>query len=308
MPNWDIHPEMVSHTRVIDIKTGVPYPYATPEFMENWEWSQTKSADELAAYQAYALRILKEAGLTCEGITTPGGYGERNQDNLAKGTLESVNDVFGFKLVHFFRDVITEKDKSVAPRIMYTSGLDGPDPECSVSIIGCTDDWFGNWDGLGKGSPDRMISQDLTSGRLVDVISGSEPAIMVCHWPGIWYNGDKQGFNVLKEVVSRLKKKYNNLIWMRQNDIARYWAAKNLTKISAGKNSITLKAPFAADGFTLKLNFPVRSAGIKYEGQETRPLTRTENSNFLKQDSWYTDRKETLLCIELKKGNNELIF
>ena len=27
VPNWDIHPEMVSHTRVIDIKTGVPYPY-----------------------------------------------------------------------------------------------------------------------------------------------------------------------------------------------------------------------------------------------------------------------------------------
>ena len=48
LPDWDIHPEMVSHTRVIDIKTGKPYPYPTPEYMENWEWSQTKSADELA--------------------------------------------------------------------------------------------------------------------------------------------------------------------------------------------------------------------------------------------------------------------
>ena len=26
MPNWDIHPEMVTHTRVIDTKTGHPYP------------------------------------------------------------------------------------------------------------------------------------------------------------------------------------------------------------------------------------------------------------------------------------------
>ena len=33
--NWDIHPEMISHTRVIDIKTGLPYPDATPQFMEN---------------------------------------------------------------------------------------------------------------------------------------------------------------------------------------------------------------------------------------------------------------------------------
>ena len=71
LPNWDIHPEMISHTRVIDIATGKPYPYATPEYMENWEWSQKKSADELAAYQAFALKILKEAGLPCEGITTP---------------------------------------------------------------------------------------------------------------------------------------------------------------------------------------------------------------------------------------------
>jgi hypothetical protein len=44
VPNWDIHPEMVSHTRVIDIKTGLPYPHATPDYMENWEWSQNKSA------------------------------------------------------------------------------------------------------------------------------------------------------------------------------------------------------------------------------------------------------------------------
>jgi len=308
MPDWDIHPEMVSHTRVIDIKTGIPYPYPTPDYMENWEWSQTRSADELASYQAYALQILKEAGLTCEGITTPGGYGERNQANLAKGTLQSVKNVFGFGLTHFFRDVFTEKDKSVAPRIMYTSGLDGPDPECSVSIIGCTDDWFGNWDGLGKGNPDRMISPDLNTGRLVDVISSGEPAIMVCHWPGIYYNGEKTGFNIFKEVVSRLGQKYKNLIWMRQNDIARYWAAKTLTKVSVGKNTLTLIAPFATNGFTLKLNFPVRNVSLRHEGQMVKPLARVENNNFVKQDSWYTDRKESYLCFELKKGNNELVF
>jgi len=38
-PNWDIHPEMITHTRVIDLKTGHPYPEVSPRFMENWEWS-----------------------------------------------------------------------------------------------------------------------------------------------------------------------------------------------------------------------------------------------------------------------------
>ena len=111
---------MVSHTRVIDIKTGKPFPSPTPDFMENWEWSQTKSADELAAYQAYALRILKEAGLNCDGLTTPGGYGSKNQNNLALGTMGSCKGCFEpLEIPHFFRDLFTEKDKSVAPLVMY---------------------------------------------------------------------------------------------------------------------------------------------------------------------------------------------
>ena len=66
MPNWDIHPEMVTHTRVIDLKTGHPYPEFTPKFMENWEWSVDRSVDEMTDYMVYALRILKEIGLPCD--------------------------------------------------------------------------------------------------------------------------------------------------------------------------------------------------------------------------------------------------
>ncbi len=186
LPNWDIHPEMVSHTRVIDIKTGQPYPYATPEYMENWEWSQKKSADELAAYQVYALEILKEAGLPCEGLTTPGGYGGRNQNNLALSTLHAVRDVYGGEIPHYFRDMFTEKGRSVAPQVLYPSGLDGNDPQCVVSILGCAGDWFGGWDGLEPGDVNKFITEDLQSGRMVEVIESGEPAIMVCHWPGIY--------------------------------------------------------------------------------------------------------------------------
>src|ERR1051325_7254432 len=71
MPNWDIHPEMVTHTRVIDLKTGHPYSDHSAKFMENWEWTTGRSVDEIAGYIAYALGILKNAGLSCEGVTTP---------------------------------------------------------------------------------------------------------------------------------------------------------------------------------------------------------------------------------------------
>ncbi len=307
IPNWDIHPEMVSHTRVIDIKTGRPYPYPVPEFMENWEWSQNKSADELAAYQAYALAVLKEAGLPCEGITTPGGYGSRNQDNLARGTLDAVKDVYGAEIPHYFRDLFTEKEKSVAPRVLYPSGLDGNDPECVVSIIGCTEDWFGDWDGLNKGDAGLMISEDLQSGRLIDVINRGEPAVMVCHWPGIYFNGEKAGFNILKEVKRRLDQKYTNLRWMKLSEIARYWAARELTTIKAEKSKVILKAPFSAPGFTVRTDSAARSVSVKNPKSEIIPLARIKDPSLLKSNTWFADKSGSVICFDLDKGTTEVL-
>lgn len=306
VPNWDIHPEMVSHTRVIDIKTGRPFPSATPEFMENWEWSQNKSADELAAYQAYALNILREAGLNCQGLTTPGGYGSKNQDNLALGTLDAVRQVYGGEIVHFFRDLFTEKNKSVAPLVLYPSDLTGTDPKCVVSIIGCTADWFGDWDGLNPGSPDKLITEDLLSGRMVDVIESGEPAIMVCHWPGIYFNGEHTGFKILKEVRKRLHQKYDNLIWMKLSEIARYSAAKELTKITPSTDKIKFQAPFAAPAFTIKMNIRVRSARLRFGNTETRSLVQVKSMKDLRTGTFFPDKSGTIVCFDLEKGSNEV--
>lgn len=308
MPNWDIHPEMISHTRVINIKTGLPHPDATPDFMENWEWSQKKSADELASYQAYALSILKDAGLTCEGLTTPGGYGGRNQENLAISTLEAVQDVYGAEIPHYFRDLFTEKGESVAPRVLYPRDLDGQNPRCVVSIIGCTGDWFGGWDGLVPGSVDKFITEDLSSGRMVDVIESGEPAIMVCHWPGIYYNGDKVGFNILKQIIKRLNSKYDNLIWMKLCEISRYWAARELTAVTLDGNRLLLKAPFATPLFTIRVNSSLRNPGIRNTGDQLKPMTRVNDMNALRDQTWTSDDNGTIICFDLLKGSSEIVF
>jgi len=86
VPDWDIHPERVSHTWAIDTRTGRPYEARTERVMENWGFSGGKSADELADYLSYALRILRNAGLPCEGVTTPGGFGNRVLPELAQAT------------------------------------------------------------------------------------------------------------------------------------------------------------------------------------------------------------------------------
>jgi hypothetical protein len=306
VPDWDIHPEMVSHTRVIDIKTGKPYPFPTPDYMENWEWSQKKSADELAAYQAYALSVLKEAGLPCEGLTTPGGYGGRNQDNLALGTLDAVRDVYGAEIPHYFRDLFTEKEKSVAPLVLHPSGLNSPDPKCVVSIIGCTEDWFGDWDGLNAGSADKYITEDLLSGRMVEVIERGEPAIMVCHWPGVYFNGQHTGFNILKLVKKRLDQKYDHLVWMKLSEIARYWAAKELTTITVSPDKIALAAPFATRGFTLKLNSRLRKDPVVKVHGVTGPINRVSDIKKIRSNTWYSDKNSSIICFDLEKGATEL--
>lgn len=307
MPNWDIHPEMISHTRVIHLKTGQPYPYATPEYMENWEWSQDKSADELGAYLAYALNILKEAGLSCEGITTPGGFGSRNLENLAKATLEAVRDVFQSEIPHFFRDVITDPGISVEPQLFQVSGLDSADPRCAVHIIGCTDDWFGGWDGLTPGNPDLFITENLQQGRLVEVIGRNEPAILVCHWPGIYYNGEKTGFSILKKVLGRLEQKYNNLIWMKNSEIARYWAAKKITALTEQPGEVMLKAPLGAERFTLHIPKKIRGILLTHDGRE-QVLEKTNSALSLKPGTWYPNDSGTLVAFNLEKGITHLKY
>ena len=152
--------------------------------MENWGWSEGKSADQLADYMSYALRILKNVGFECEGITTPGGFGNRALARTgSRVRSQACRDVFQAEIPHYFRHIFTD-GQSVAPRVEYASGLDGPDPQCVVSIIGCTGDWFGGWDGLTPGSVDQFITADFKGGRLPEVIARGEPAILVCHWPG----------------------------------------------------------------------------------------------------------------------------
>ena len=313
MPDWDIHPEMLSHTRVIDTKTGRPYPERSERFMENWGWSQDKSTDELADYMAYALRILKNVGLDCEGITTPGGFGNQNRDNLAKATLESCRDVFKAEIPHYFRHLFTD-ERSVAPRVEYASGLTGSNPKCVVSIIGCTGDWFGGWDGLNPGSVDKFITKDLKGGRLPQVIDKGEPAILVCHWPGIYFNGEEIGFNIFKEVVRRIQARYDNLLWMKLSEISRYWTAKELTQIdkqdfgelSRTGTRVTFNAPFATPRFTVRIKTNSSNAPKLIVAGRLVPLRRVKQLLQLETGSWYADGRNVTVCFDLHKGKSTL--
>ncbi|MCA9035435.1 MAG: hypothetical protein KDA91_09900 [Planctomycetaceae bacterium] len=316
LPNWDIHPEMATHTRVIDVRTGRPFPDRGENWMENWGWTTGKSVEQLTEYLAYSLNILKEAGLPCEGVTTPGGFAGRVVSELSQATLRSVREVFRAEIPHYFKFLYTG-EQSVVPRVEYAAGLNSERPECVVSVIGCTGDWFGGWDGDEAGDPDRFITEDLQTGRMVEVIDRGEPAIMVCHWPGIYFNGTEHGFNVFRTVVERMHARYDHLLWMKLSEISRYWAAKELTaihfqqeeNITAG-STLQFRAPFSCPDFTVQWKRDAAST-------VGRLIVRTDDSNVelqpvsgllnLRAGTYHQHGETVTACFNLFRGPSTLV-
>ncbi|HEV7867896.1 MAG TPA: hypothetical protein VGO90_09455 [Chthoniobacteraceae bacterium] len=306
MPNWDIHPEMVTHSRVIDLKTGHPYADHSLKFMENWEWTTGRSTDEIASYLAYALQILKNVDLPCEGVTTPGGFGNKALPQLSEATLQSVRDVFAAEIPHYFRHLYDTGERSVVPRVENVSGLGGQDPRCVVSIIGCTGDWTGGWDCSEPVGVDRFISEDLQSGRMVEVITRGEPALMVAHWTGFYWNGQELGFKVFQEVVRRLHARFDNLLWMKLSEVARYWAAKELTAIRRSGDRIVFDAPFACPEFTV--SFPAKANQAPRLEAAGQPIAATAVAKvaLLKPGTWCRSEESLVVCFPLPRGESTL--
>lgn len=303
VPDWDIHPEMITHTRMIDLKTGRPYPKSGPDFMENSGFRGGGSVDEIAAYIAYALRILKNIELPCEGFTTPGGFGNGAKSELALGGKQALQEVYNVEVPHYFKYLETGPG-STQPRVEHVSGLASGKPEYIVNVLGSTGDWFGGWDGSKTGSVDKFISEDLESGRMVECIQKQEPAIMLCHWPGIYCNGSEHGFEIFQAAVGRLHGKYyDQILWMKLSEIARYWAAKELTTIERSENQITLQAPVAAPNFTLQFSgkLPIFFADEKRTKlRPVKKLAELHAGNALQQgEQW-------IVCFDLPHGTSRL--
>jgi hypothetical protein len=300
LPNWDIHPEMVTHTRIIDPKTGHPVPEISPRFMENWKWCGGRSVDEIAGYMSYALTILKNIGLPCEGITTPGGFGSDARPQLARATFEACRSVYQTEIPHYFRDLHASGDASVAPLVQNVSGLDTDDPRCVVHVLGCTGDWTGGWDCTTPDGADAFITADGQRGRLVEVIRRGEPALIVCHWTGIYWNGLEIGFEIFREVVKRLHATFDHLQWMKLSEVARYWAARELTSIrhDPAARVLTLRAPFACGDFTLSLPLPAdaRPQGLREVPGRLR----------LEPGTWSREGEQVVMCLRMAKGEGEV--
>lgn len=303
LPNWDIHPEMITHTRVIDLRTGRPFEEISPATMENSYPREKKSVDELAAYLAYALQIVKNCDLPCEGITTPGGFGNLVKSELPLAVHDAVRDVYGTDLPHYFKYIVSP-DESTIPRLENVRDLDTDDPKVTVNVLAGTGDWFGGWDGDRVSEPDRYASADATSGRMVEMIRKGEPAVMLCHWPGMYTQGTRAGFHAFQRVVTSLAERFHReTVWMKVSEIARYYAARQLTRIVAESKTLTLTAPFGTPEFTLEVDELIPGVPVISDeaGSSTR-LREVPSGWQLEAGTWFRGDRSQTLCFDLGKG------
>ncbi|WP_372721315.1 hypothetical protein [Novipirellula sp.] len=307
LPNWDIHPEMITHTRVIDLKTGRPMQEISAATMENSYPQEKKSVDELAAYLAYALRLVKNCDLPCEGITTPGGFGNSMKDELPIAVDQAVRDVYGIDLPHYFKYVISG-DQSTEPKLEHLRGVGTDDVRLTVNVPAGTGDWFGGWQGDSLSEPDRYCNAAATSGRMVELIGRRQPAVMICHWPGMYSNGSEEGFRSFQRVVGSLASRFaDDTIWMKVSEIARYWAAKQLTAISRVGNRLTLTAPFAAERFTLQIDGGSGPVSLQ-QGNDRTQLREATHRSTLDAGTWIANDQKLVACFDLPKGTSELVL
>lgn len=309
LPNWDIHPEMITHTRVIDLHTGHPFEEINPGTMENSYPQVKKSVDELATYIAYALRILKNCELPCEGFTTPGGFGNLVKSELSLACRQALADVYRPEIPHYFKYVISG-DGSTEPLLEHVSGVGTGDLSFTVNIPAGTGDWFGSWEGDAVSEPDRYANVEATSGRMVELIERRQPAVMLCHWPGMYCNGTQSGFQAFQRVVTSLESRFRDrTIWMKLSEMARYWAARAFTGIKKTDDGYQITAPFACPQFTIRLeSSPMGNPTLQSPDGKRQSLREVDRIENLDSGTVLRIGEQSTVCFDLPKGNSRLIM
>ena len=274
-PAFDITPEMLTHTVVVDPHTCKPLGSG---LWEQYDWQHLPIDEEelVVDYIATACQILENVGLSPQGVTSPGGFGSQTLEFYARALGEGVRRVTGSPLPFFF--VRSTSGPIVQTPLWHWDGARGTGV---AEIIASTDDWTGSWTGYGQVDADRYIGADLQSGRLVELIDGGQPAILCSHWQGFYgmHDEDRRGFSALQQVVARLRERdprgeYTR--WRTCSEIGRYAACRQLAQVELMHGVIELELALLAPELTLCIE-DVEASAVRVDGKPLRAIARRDS-------------------------------
>ena len=295
-PAYDITPEMITHTFVVDPKTLQPLE---SRIWEQNEWSTLPVDQEelVIDYIATACQIVDNVGLTPEGVTSPGGFGGRTLEFYARVAGLATRQVTGNPTPYFFKRVSSEGP--VETPVWYADREAGT---AVGEIIASTGDWTGSWTGYGEVNADKYITADLQGGRLPEVIDAGHPAVLISHWQGFYglHNEDRRGFNAFKTVVRRLKERdaYGERTqWRKCSEITNYACAREMAEIAVDNHRISLDLPVRVPDFTLRLT-DVAVRNVSVDGE---PLTRATTRATFKSGAFFTEGNDIFVAFDPKR-------
>lgn len=297
-PAFDITPEMITHTFVVDPQTLQPVEPRIWEQME-WETLPTDQEELVFDYIATACRILDNVGLTPEGVTSPGGFGGRTLDFYARVAGGAIRSVTGDPAPYFFKRVTDEpitRAGQVEVPVWY------PDPAAGTAtgeIIASTGDWTGSWTGYGEVNADKYLTTDLQGGRVAELMAAGEPVIFCSHWQGFYgmHNEDRRGFRALQTVVARLKEldpRGERTRWRKCSEITRYACATRMANLSVAGDEVRLHLPLVVPEVTLSLT-DLRPSVLAVDG---RPLRQVSHRRDFVSGTWLSEGDQTLVAFD----------
>ena len=95
---------------------------------------------------------------------------------------------------------------------------------------------------------------------------------------------------------------------MKLSEIARYWAAKELTAWQAAPGRVAFRAPFACSGFTVEVAGPVKGVPRLRVNREVTSLREVRGLLELRSGLWTRRREGVAACFDLPKGDSELVM
>lgn len=286
-PNFDLTPEMLTHTRVVDLNTW--------ELTEEWEQGAwvNPPVDRLTEYIATAMQLLKNVGIACEGVTSPGAFGKGKEDAYSQAVLQAALQVNQNPRPFYFLWLVDDKQPDVPLRhVQKDKGI------AIASIVACAGDWFGAT-GFDEANPDLFITEDLKGGRLPAILKAELPAIMVGHWPCFYVN-DQIGFKVLKTVKRRLDAydpDRTKTIWMKNSEIGHYWMARELSEITRQGEQVHIRTQFPTPNFTLALGLSARS--LRVGSEELKPVSSRRD---FRAGTFLIENQRTIAAFGLRVG------
>ena len=144
---------------------------------------------------------------------------------------------------------------------------------------------------------------------MIDLIKRKQPAVMLCHWPGMYNNGALTGFRAFQRIVTTLKASFGDqTIWMKLSEIGRYYAAKQLTEITANGNGIQFDAPFAADAFTIQFKKRLIAGATLHFGNQQTPMKSVASLSNIKASTMHVNGDTITCCFDLERGKSQLTF